>query len=343
MPVTIRDVAAKAQVSFQLVSAVLGNRNTSARASAATREKILEAARSLGYVPNVSARVLRGDPSRVIGVLIDSRAPESMYGALTEIERIADELDYRILTAQAHDKPEKLLKAYSSLKQNGVDGILCFSHDYTQLNCHLDDRLKDDPKIVFVLNAPADTGSSVDVDYIGGMKTVQNHLKRNGYRKTALLLREADPEKLTRSVEHRLEGFRQCFPEGPVFFLNASVDDSRGLEKECLRLIREQVRPGHIDSVIAQYDRLAILLMRALLAQGIRIPQDFGLVGFNNLPVDECLPITLSSLYFDRKELAESVFRILLDKISGKTGPVRTICKMKFAPRESSGKRRYEV
>ena len=58
MEVTIRDVAAKAQVSFQLVSAVLGNKSY-ARASAGTREKIERAASELGYQPNISARILQ--------------------------------------------------------------------------------------------------------------------------------------------------------------------------------------------------------------------------------------------------------------------------------------------
>ena len=338
MAPTIRDVASRANVSFQLAAAVLG-RKKYARASARTKEKIFAAAEALGYVPNVSARILRGDPSRIIGVLIDSQAPESTHSLLAEIEQAADKLGYRILSAQAHDDPEKLLSAYRSLKQNGVDGILSLSHDYAQLNFHLDDRLKNDPKIVFVLNAPAETGSSVDVDSLGGMKSVRSHFRRNGYSKTALLLREPDPEKLTRSIANRLEGFRECFPEGQVLFLKSAVDDFRGLEKECLHLIRKRVITGHVDSVIAQNDGLAILLMRALLSRGIRIPQDFGLVGFDDLPVDACLPITLSSLYYDQKEMAEAALGILMDKIAGKTEPVRIICRMKLVSRESSRKK----
>ena len=81
MVATIRDVAAKAKVSFQLASAVLGNKKY-ARASEATRKKITDAARNLGYVPNVSAKILRGDASKIIGVLIDSRAPESTFSIL---------------------------------------------------------------------------------------------------------------------------------------------------------------------------------------------------------------------------------------------------------------------
>ena len=187
MAATIRDVASEAKVSFQLASAVLGNKKY-ARASEATRKKILDAARRLGYVPNVSARILRGTASKIIGVLIDSRAPEPAYGTLVEIERGADELGYRILSAQAHDNPEKLLQAYHSLKQNGVDGIISFSHDYPQLNCQLDRQLKDDPKIVFVRSTLEPDASSVDVDMAGGMKMAVDHLTAGGYRNPALLL-----------------------------------------------------------------------------------------------------------------------------------------------------------
>ena len=98
MAVTVRDVAAEAGVSFQLVAAVLGGKKY-AHASAATGEKIREAARKLGYIPNASARILRGDASKIIGVLIDSRAPETMYSILAEIEQLADRHGYRILTA----------------------------------------------------------------------------------------------------------------------------------------------------------------------------------------------------------------------------------------------------
>ena len=340
--VTIRDVAAKAGVSFQLVSTVLGNKKY-ARASEATRKKIMDAVRDLGYVPNVSARVLRGDPSRIIGVLIDSRAPEALYGVLAEIEQAADELGYRILSAQAHDDPEKLLSAYRSLKQNGVDGILSFSHDYAQLNCHLDHQLRDDPKIVYVLNAPEGIGSSVDVDYLGGMTLAADHLRKNGYRKTALILLGGRLENLPSSCSRRLSGFRTACPQGEVILLKSSLNDMTALEKEFRSLVRRKIIPGAFDSAIVQNDNFAAILMRHLLEAGVRIPGDFGLIGWDNLLIAECLPVPLTSLSYDRKELARTVLDILLKKINGNTEPVRTLFPMKLTPRESSRKRRYEV
>ena len=103
-------------------------------------------------------------------------------------------------------------------------------------------------------------------------------------------------------------------------------------------LVREKFIPAGIDSVIAQNDNLAAVLMKALLDEGVRIPQDFGLIGFDNLPVGECLPVTLSSLYYDKKELADSVLKVLREKIAGVPEPVRLNCEMKFVSRESTDK-----
>jgi len=339
---TIRDVAGRAGVSFQLAAAVLGGKKY-ARAAEVTRKKITDAARDLGYVPNVSARVLRGDPSRLLGVLIDSRAPESMFSVLAELEQAAAEKGYRILIAQAHDNTGMLIQTCRSLRQNGVDGVISFSHDYAQLGWQLASELKDDTGIVYVLNAPEGIGSSVDVDYSRGLKLAVNHLRKNGYRRTALILQGSRIENLPRSCARRLSGFQLACPEGEVILLKSPLNDLTALKKEFRSLVQKKLLPGPFDSAIVENDILAALLMKSLLARSIRIPRDFGLIGFDNLPIGECLPVNLSSLYYDKKALACTALDILLKKIDGNADPVRMLLPMKLISRESSGKRRYEV
>ena len=340
MTPTIRDVAAKAGVSFQLAAAVLGEKKY-ARASEAARKRIADAAHELGYVPNVSARILRGDASRIIGVLIDSRAPESTFSILAEFEQAAALRGYRILIAQAHDDPGKLLESYRSLKQNGVDGIVSFAHDYPLQNCHLDQLLKDDPRIVFALNSNDPNGSNVEADIAGGMKTAIKHLIDNRYRKPALLLvnHSSEAEKLTRSRQRRLDGFRSCAPsESKVYFITSKDDCAEEIAEQCGKLIREKILPDRVDSVIAQNDNLAAILMKELLAAGIRIPQDIGLIGWDNLLIGQCLPVTLTSLYYDKKQLAGSALQLLTDKIEGKTDPVQLSFPLNLIIRQSTSK-----
>ena len=340
MTPTIRDVAAKAGVSFQLAAAVLGEKKY-ARASEAARKRIADAAHELGYVPNVSARILRGDASRIIGVLIDSRAPESTFSILAEFEQAAALRGYRILIAQAHDDPGKLLESYRSLKQNGVDGIVSFAHDYPLQNCRLDQLLKDDPRIVFALNTVDQDGSNVDVDIPGGKKAAVSHLLGNGYRSPAMVLLNyvSENEKLTRSRQRRLDGFRGFAPpDSEVYFITMKDGSVDALSEKCRELIHGKIIPDRVDSIIAQNDNLAAVLMKELLATGIRIPQDFGLIGCDNLLIGQCLPVTLTSLYYDKKQLAESVLQLLLDKISGRTGSAQVSFPLNLIIRQSTSK-----
>ena len=339
MAVTIRDVALKAGVSFQLVAAVLGKKKY-AHASAATREKIFAAAESLGYVPNAHARILRGDASKIIGVLIDSRAPVAMYSILAEIEQLADAHGYRILSAQTHDNPEKLLQSYYALKQNGVDGVISFSHDYSQFGYHLDKRLQDDPKIVFVLNTDEQNTSAVDIDMKDGIIAAAEHLRNQGYKKTAFLLfGEKTLKSLTQGNRDRLAGIRQGCPEGDIILLKTSSSNIEELEKECCTLLKEKLLPEKFDSVIALNDFLALIFMNQLMLMGIRIPQEFGIVGCDNLPFGMCYPVKLTTLNYDRKKLAQTTFKVMLDKINGNTDPVRVNIPMELIVRESSSRK----
>ena len=334
---TIRDVASKAQVSFQLAAGVLAGRKY-VYASEATRKRIFDAARELHYVPNANAGILRGNASKIIGVMIDSRAPDSMHGILAEIEQAADRLGYRILTAQAHDNPERLMSSYRSLKQTGVDGIISFAHDYSHLNCHLDEQLKDDPKIVFALNAPPEQCSSVDVDIAAAMQGVVDHLRSGGYRRTCLILNKplGLDSPLTISCKKRFDGFVSACPTGEVLYLNARPDNIEDMERCCRELVRKNVIQRRFDSIITQNDIFASILMKLFLSDGIRIPQDLGIVGWDNLMFASCLPVTLTSVNCDKKEIAESILKILMDKIAGNQEPVRIDFPLKLVVREST-------
>ena len=111
-----------------------------------------------------------------------------------------------------------------------------------------------------------------------------------------------------------------------------------GLAEQCRTLIREDFPANRVDAVIAENDNLAAILMKELLAAGIRIPQDFGLVGWDNLLIGQCLPVKLTTLYYDRKEIAENTLCMLLDRINGNTASSCGPFELNLIVRESSQK-----
>ena len=110
------------------------------------------------------------------------------------------------------------------------------------------------------------------------------------------------------------------------------------METEFDQLIREKLIPGRFDSAVALNDLCAVVLMNRLTAAGIRIPQDFGVVGCDDLPIGACYPVKLTTLGYDRKKLARSVLQIMMDKIAGNIQPARVTFPMELIIRESTNR-----
>lgn len=337
MEVTIRDVAAKAQVSFQLVSAVLANKSY-ARASARTREKIEQAAHELGYQPNINARILQGGASKLLGVMIDSKAPEETFSLLAELEQAASAHGYRILIAEAHNAPERLFEAYCSLKQNRVDGIISLSHDYPKLNYRLDQKLKEEKRLIFVRNIHGQQHSFVDVDVAAGIETAVCHLKEQGYRNIALLLckTEQEGDKNYISIQERLHGFAKECPDQPVYHVPAVTTETEQLKNACRELICGDLTRSGIDAVIAQNDYVAAVLMKELQAAGKRVPEDFGIIGCDNRLICQCLPVELSTITYDREQMARKTIEFMLQLIAGADAPLTAVFEPQLIIRASS-------
>ena len=336
MAITIKDVAEEAQVSFQLVSAVLGNKSY-ARAAVDTRERIWSAANKLGYQPNISARVLKGSASKLLGVMIDSRAPEETFSLLAELEYAAGCHGYRILIAQAHDNPEKLLESYYELKQNGVDGIISLAHDYPGQHCRLDQVLKEEKRIVFIRNTAEQQLSYVDVDVAMGIENAVLHLEGQGYRNIALLLVETAPgEEHTISIRQRLAGFTRSCPKGQVYYVPSCATEIDELEQHCRKLIHHEFRVKAIDAIIAQNDYIAAVLLKELQSSGIKVPSDFGIIGCDNRLICQCLPVKLTTLNYDRKLVAETALKFLFKHLKGDETRLKAVFQPQLIIREST-------
>ncbi len=123
--VRLIDIAERAGVSLETVSAVLSGRGNSIRFSKEKAEKIRAIAREMNYIPNFSAKMLSGQSSHTLGVLIDSGDVAVRYEQLAAIDQAAERRGYRLLIAEAHANAEKLLLNHRTLLQYGVDGVIC--------------------------------------------------------------------------------------------------------------------------------------------------------------------------------------------------------------------------
>ena len=129
--VRLVDVAKRVGVSHAAVSSVLSvNRKGSIRVGKATSENIRRVAREMDYQPNIAARQLKGKRSHIVGVIIDSYAPQIAFDRLSEIEQSLNRYGYRLMVGQSHGDIKHLQQYAADFLSHGVDGVVCISHDY---------------------------------------------------------------------------------------------------------------------------------------------------------------------------------------------------------------------
>ena len=181
MAVTIKEIAGKAGVSFQAVSAVL-NGNTKV-ASAATREKILMIARELDYRPNAAARALSSGKTGLIGFITqDIRFP--FYSDFSyQIQACAESYGYKVLMLESNWDNSRTLECLSAMLSYSIDGILMIGN----VNDKEIYKLVADNKLPLVFIDGEETGfSGHGFDYRPGMRDALSRLVRAGCRRFAL-------------------------------------------------------------------------------------------------------------------------------------------------------------
>ena len=275
MAVTIRDVAKQARVSVASVSRAL---NGHSNMSQATRQRILDAAAALRYVPHASARSLITRRHHAIGALLPDMHGEFFSELIRGIDLAARERGLYLLVSSFHGDA-RALAAASRAMQGRVDGMLVMSPhadaDFTR------DELPQALPIV-LLNAPPNNTHhpTLNVDNFGGANAMVRHLIGRGHRHIAMI---AGPEHNFDAAE-RLRGYRQamlaCTGVAPQVLPGDFTEE--GGYSAGVRLLAQKARP---QAVFAANDVMAVGCLYALHEAGLRVPHDIAIAGFDDVPI----------------------------------------------------------
>lgn len=276
--VTSIDVARLANVSQSAVSRTF---TPGASVSEATRDKVMEAARKLGYRPNAHARSLTTKRSRIIGLVL-SHLENLFYPlALEKLARRMQDDGYHVLLFVAdHESSDDLVQ---EILQYHVDGIVLAA---TTLSSGLAQRCADAAIPVVLFNRVMAPGmpspvSSVRSDNMAGGRTVARHLAEAGHRRIAYI---AGQEESSTNLE-RERGFREGLAERGLRIWargvgNFDYEQARSVTRELFA--RPADRP---DAVFVASDHMAFAVMDTLRFElGLRVPEDVAVVGFDNVP-----------------------------------------------------------
>lgn len=338
MTVTIKDIAKRVGVSPSTVSRVA---NGSTAISEETRQKILEAMEEMNYHPNSLARNFATGSTSTIGLVIDAEEENTFSNAFFNrsvfaIEAVAQANGYNLLiTNNREDKNRTAVK--SLVLENKVDGIILPSSSVTTKLINL---LIDEDFPFLVLGEPEiekDRISWVDVNNFAGSEMAVKHLAGMGYRRIAFVFENLN----TVFAKNRLAGYqeglkKESLPCMAEFILTCN-ENNKDLETKLNKIMTKDEKP---DAFICSNNVIAFQVLKFLKGRKIVVPDEVGVVTFDNYPFAEYMDPPLTAVDVDTYTLGEQAANNLLSKIKrADGGNQQTVISTKLILRQSSQRR----
>ncbi|MDR3211574.1 MAG: LacI family transcriptional regulator [Planctomycetota bacterium] len=333
---SILDVARAARVSIATVSRVINNQPVVAEA---TRRRVSQVIRSLDYIPSVAARSLKLRPSRLVGLLVpDIENP--FYATMAKhVEIAAHKAGVNIVLGNTGGDPVREKHYIKILADRLIDGILLCRTAYRQYRIQ-DVMGRSIPCVVLDRYAGRETLPSVRIDNARAGRLAANHLLALGHTRFACIYESHKVIPLWQRKEAFAEEVRKNggrVREEDCIETGERINDATAIMKKMLR-----GSPGRrVSAIYCSNDLLAFGVMQAVLALGLRIPDDLSIVGTDN--VDQCLNMMpkLTTVAQPFQDIAGKAIELLLDSREGEFDQDLPIQDVLLAPylviRESTG------
>ena len=313
----LKDVARLAQVDPSTASRVLrGDPRQAVRAE--TRERILDAARTLHYRPNALARGLRTRRTDTIGLVIPSLDNVGFSEVTHGIQAAAHEAGKLVMVVEAdalRQKADGNEEHYARLITDGrVDGLIVA---FATLDDHLVAQLAErDLPLVLVNRRTVGISGSVVVDDEGGSAKAVGHLIELGHRRIALVGLDAD----TDTAQRRERGYRRAMERGSCVIDEAWVVESAPTEEGGRGAIGRLLLlpPGDRPTAVFAASLLgAIGVLAGIRDAGMRVPADISLIAFNDHPLAAHMSPPLTTIRMANYRMGQEAVRMLLRAVDG--------------------------
>lgn len=304
----IRDIAREAGVSVATVSRVLNHPD---QVTEKTRDHVLSIMKELEYTPNWFARGLNLNRTGVIALMI----PNIMNPIYTEIakgvEEVAHNKGYYTLLCNSEDMPQKETAYIEMLLHRKVDGLI-FIAGHLEESQMLKIQEVNLPAVMIGETEGDWSFSSVYTDYREGAIKATTHLIDNGYDEIAHI---TGLEKFIESKE-KLAGYKAALAAAKIevnpAWIVCGEETIEGGYIAAKRLIRHVKTP---KAIFVANDWMAFGAMDAIKAEGLRIPEDIALVGFDNNRMSALMEPKLTTVNLPVYKMGLTACRLLFDKI----------------------------
>lgn len=310
--VTIYDLAERLNLSGSTISRALSNHHA---VNKKTRRKVVELAEEMGYRKNSFASQLRNLKTYTIGVILHELNSRFITALLSGIEKVATDAHYKIIIGHSAESYKREIANAGNLFYQRVDGLIASLAYDTESLKHYDMFFEKGVPVVFVDRV--EMGSP-------GIKVVIDN-KAAGYNATKHLVEQGCKQimhvtgNLTKNVySERLAGFKDALKEHGLVFqpeqlLVTHLNEEAGIEV-AEYILNKAVKP---DGLFITNDLCASVCMQHLKQNGINVPKDIAIVGFNNDTISRVVEPRLTTVNYEGVGLGEVAAKNLISQLNG--------------------------
>ena len=327
--VTIREVAAKAEVALSSVSRALSGHPD---VSDEMRKRVKEIADELGYEPNLVAQSLRSGVTRTIGFVVrDINNP--MFALLARsCENELRRNGYSMILVNSDGSIENENRNFSLLRRRRVDGIIAslVSEDSPYLIKNLDSPRS--PIVLLDREVKGISASAVLADHAAGVHEAVTHLIKAGHREIAFITGSNN----VYPTRNRLQGFTKAFEDAklklqPDLMAIGGFDAEYALSHARILLHRN---PSP-TAILAGGHGALMGVSRALKEKKITMGKEIAFIALDQLPYLEVFSDNISTVYRDTEAIGREAARLILEGIDGEK-PRVSLIETQFIERASS-------
>jgi DNA-binding LacI/PurR family transcriptional regulator len=303
---TLKDIAQQLGISISTVSRALRGMP---EVNNETREAVIKLSQEVDYEPNMLATSLLRRQSNLIGVVV----PNMDYFIATAVkgmDEAALEAGYTVVVCQSNESYGREVTNVQRLLQSHVDGFIVSLSSETQNTDHFKRIIKKNLPLIFFDRDCSDIEApKILLDNYDGAFQAVKHLLEKGFKRIAYL-----GAKKNLSISNiREQGYRDAIVEFGIeidesLIIHGDFDQNYAYQTAMELLKNSENRP---DAFFTISDKLAVGAFIAIRELGLSIPQDVGLMGFNDEPIMSLLSPPISSVFqpaFDMGKLAVKLF-----------------------------------
>lgn len=312
---SLKDIANRLGVSASLVSYAL-NHKLEDRINKDTAEKIRKTAAEMNYQPNQIAKSLKNNKTQTIGLIVaDISNPFSSIMARI-IEDEAKKNNYTVIFGSADESKKKAIDLISVLLSRQVDGFIIAAPEGLEKQL-VKLQLLNVPFVLIDRYFPGLDANYISIDNFNTSFKAIKHLMDNGFKNIGMLNYKT---KLFH-LEERTRGYKKAIRQGGVQVLknNLKEIDEQNLQVATRQAIDELLsKKNPADAVFFSSNNLAIEGLSFLCKLGVKIPDELGIVCFDETKAYDLFQYPITYIRQPLKEIGQTAVKLLLESVSNR-------------------------